>query len=399
MNALRLLLGACALACALVLTFGPGARAQETELPGVSADSIHEDFLKAPESGVEIDIPAEPGVPVPPRTPDDPRTEAFRRKIHAGDNDVVQVGHDVVIERGEHVLGHVIAMGGNVTVKGVVEDDVVAMGGDVYVEDGAVVRGDAVSLGGQVHKAKTASVLGSNVTVGGLPKAFFDWRSFGLIGNGMQFVSNLFKLLFWLLVGWVVVMASTERSRRVLDEIESHPFAAAGWGFLGLLAIVPLTVGVALAAVLLVVTIIGIPVAVLLLLGYVLAICVALLWGLVLGSSALGGWLVRRLSPRLGEPSLVRNTLVGIAAIGVLGMIGPMFSALGMAIPPAAILGRMIKFFTGLLQLATMLAGLGGLLRAKAGQVEPLRMPWGAPRVAAPPPVPPTPPVAPATPL
>jgi hypothetical protein len=181
--------------------------------------------------------------------------------------------------------------------------------------------------------------------------------------------------------------------------IDSHPFASAGWGFLGLLALAPLTVAVALAAVLLVVTIIGIPVAVLLLLGYVLAICVACLWGGVLGASALGGWLVRRLAPRLGEPSLVRNTLIGIAALGVLGLIGPLFSALGMAIPPAAILAKTLRFFSGLLNCVVLLTGLGGLLRAKAGQVEPLRMPWGPSRVAAPPPVPPTPPGAPVAPL
>jgi hypothetical protein len=172
-----------------------------------------------------------------------------------------------------------------------------------------------------------------------------------------------------------------------------------GWGFIGLLAIIPLTVAVALAAVLLVVTIIGIPVAVLLLLGYLVAILVACLWGGVLGASALGAWLVRRLSPRLGEPSLVRNTLVGITALGVLGLIGPLFGALGMAIPPAAILAKMLRFFCGLLNCLVLLTGLGGLLRAKAGQVEPLRMPWGAPRVAVPPPIPPAPPAAPAAPL
>ena len=395
MNALRLLVGAVALAGALVLTFGPGPRAQETELPGVSADSLNHDFLSGPQQ------PALPGEPPPaPRPPDDERTAAFRRRIHAGDNDVVQVGHDVVIERGEHVLGHVIAMGGNVTVKGVVDDDVVAMGGDVYVDDGAIIRGDAVSLGGQVHKAAGSTVLGSNVTVGGLPKQFFDFRSLGLIGNGMQFLSSLFKLMFWLIVGWVVVMATPDRSRRILAEIETQPWMSALWGFLGIMAFIPLTIAVAIAAVLLVVTIIGIPVAVLLLLGYVVALCVAFLWGGVLGASALGGWLVRRLSPRLGESTLVRNTLVGIAALGLLGMIGPMFGALGMAIPPAAILGRLLKVLAGALNCLVFLAGLGGLLRARAGQVEPLRMPWSTPRIPAPPvvqpPVPPAPPAAPA---
>jgi hypothetical protein len=399
-NALRLLLVAVVLACAVILTPDPAGRlmAQETELPGVSADSIHDDFLQGPD--VQIEPPAVPGAIPVPRPPDDERTEAFRRKIHAGDNDVVQVGHDVVIERGEHVLGHVIAMGGNVIVRGVVEDDVVAMGGDVTIEDGAMVRGDAVSLGGQVHKGKTAAVLGSNVTVGGLPKQFFDFRNLGFIGNGMQFVSRVFKLIFWLIVGWIVVLASADRSRRVLTAIEERPAVSILWGFLGLLAIVPLTVAVALAAVLLVVTIIGIPVAVLVLLGYVLALFVAMIWGGVLGAAALGGWLVRRLAPRLGEPTLVRVTLVGIAALGLLGLVGPAFGAIGMVIPPAEILGKLFKFLASVLQCVAFLAGLGGLLRAKAGQVAPLRMPWGAPRtVAAPPVTPAPPPEAPATPL
>ena len=66
MKALRPALIALALGCALALTFGSGPQAQETELPGVSADSIHEDFLKTP----EMAAPAAPGeVPPPPRVP------------------------------------------------------------------------------------------------------------------------------------------------------------------------------------------------------------------------------------------------------------------------------------------------------------------------------------------
>ena len=389
--ALRLGIGAAALTGALLLTFGPGPRAQETELPGVSADSV-QDFMKAP----GIAAPVAPGeVPPPPRV-DDERTEAFRRRIHAGDNDVVQVGHDIVIDRGEHVLGHVIAMGGNVTVRGTVEDDVVAMGGDVYVEDGALVRGDVVSLGGQVHKAKGATLLQSTVTVGGLPKQLFDFRTLGMVGNGMQFLSNLFKLIFWLIVGWVVVMATPDRSRRILEGVVARPGLSALWGFLGFLAIFPLSGAVGLAALLLLVTIIGIPVAVLLVLGYLVALFVACLWGGVLGASAFGGWLVRRLSPQLGEPTLVRNTIIGIAGLGALGMIGPLFGFVGAEIPPAAMLGKLLKVLAIMLNCLVFFAGLGGLLRAKAGQVEPLRMPWGAPRPIAPPPIPPVPPIPPA---
>jgi len=388
---------AAACAFGLVSTFDR-AQAQETDLPGVSADSINQDFLKGTTPS-EIEPPATPGTVVTPRPPDDPRTAAFRRRMHAGDNDVVQVGEDIVIERGQHVLGHVFAMGGNITIKGVVEDDVVAMGGDVTLEDGAIVRGDVVSLGGAVHKATTATVLGSNVTVGGLPRSFFAFRTLDWIGNGVRFLTALVKLAFWLLIGWVVVMISPVRSRLILDEIAQRPGMSILWGFLGILLLVPATVAVALAAVLLVVTIIGIPVAVLLLLGYCLAVVVVMLWGGVLGASALGEWLVRRLSPRLGVPSLARNTVIGIIAVGLLGLIGPLFRTMGIALPPAALLGRMLGVIGGLISCAAMFAGIGGVLRARAGQVEPLRMPWGTARTVPVSPAPPAPPTAPASPL
>jgi hypothetical protein len=209
------------------------------------------------------------------------------------------------------------------------------------------------------------------------------------------------NLALWLMLGWVVVMATPDRSRRILATIESQPALSVLWGFLGILALIPLTVAVALAAVLLVVTIIGIPVAVLLLLGYVLAIACVMVWGGVLGASALGDWLVRRLSPRLGEPSLVRNTLIGVVALSLLGLVGPLFRALGIALPPAALLGTLLLVLGKAIGSAAMLAGIGGVLRARAGQTEPIRMPWGGgPRIipvsSAPPPAPPT---APATPL
>ncbi len=387
---------ACAFSFALVVvlmaTIGPGggAQAQETELPGVSADSVHRDFIGGSHAVPAPAAPALPGAPAPPALPDapqaphairdadDPQTRAFRRRMHAGDNDVVQVGEDVVVERGEHVLGHVFAMGGNITIRGMVDDDVVAMGGDVTLEDGATVRGDVVSLGGLVHKAPTATILGSNVTVGGLPKRLFDFRTMALVGSGVKFLTALTNLLFWLFIGWVVIQLSTTRSRRVLAEIERKPLAAMGWGLLGLLALAPAAFVIALVAVLLVVTIIGIPVAAIVLLGYCVAVLVLLLWGGVLGATALGGWLVRRLTPRLGEPTLMRSTVIGIAAMGVLNLIGPMFRAMGIMIPPAALLGGLLTFVGFTIQALALLAGFGGLLRARAGQVDPIRVPWGA---------------------
>jgi len=50
---------------------------------------------------------------------------------------------------------------------GATVEDVVALGGQVIVEDGAVVTGDATAVGGDVRLQKGARVEGSATTVGG----------------------------------------------------------------------------------------------------------------------------------------------------------------------------------------------------------------------------------------
>jgi hypothetical protein len=393
------------------LLAGPGliASAQETDLPGVPADSVSSDFLRGsgavqppalPVAPAAPGTPASPVAPAEPVAPDAPSEMIVRRKIHGGDNDVVQVGKDVVVERGEHVLGNVVAMGGDVTVRGMVEEDVVALGGDVEVEDGAVVRGDAVSIGGVVNKAPAATVAGSTVTVGNLPRGLFAWQGLNLVGQGVKFMTRLITLCLWMLIAWIMIMVLTARSARVVKGIEEHPGPALGWGLLGLICIVPATITVALVAALLCVTIIGIPVAVFLLLGYIVGLVLLMLWGGVVGSAAAGGWLVRRLSPRLGEPSLVRNTLVGVVAVSLPGLIAPVFAAMLLAVPPAALLGGALGGLGKLLELGVLLAGMGGILRARAGQIDPWRVPWGGagPGWAQPPVAPTAPPVPPAPP-
>jgi hypothetical protein len=343
----------------------PTATAQETELPAVPLDSVGEDFL-AP------DVPGTPGTPVPPSGPRTIEGPGGVYRIKAGKNDVVQMGEDIVIERGEHVLGHVFAMGGTVTVRGIVDDDVVAMGGDVVLEDGAQIRGDAVSLGGQVRKAPSASILGSSVSVGNMQGGLAGIGLLNFIGHGVDAVQRVIGILFMMLIAWVAVSLTRERSQRIVARIEQRPLSAIGWGALGVFAIAPAAVAVALAAVLLVVTIIGIPVAVLAILGYSLAVVVLLFWGSIVGASAAGEWLVRRLSPRLGHPDLVRNTLVGVAAISAFGLAGSLFAGVGTIVPPAGLLGGLLHVTGWLVGCGAIFAGVGGILRTRAGQPSPL---------------------------
>ena len=365
-SALALALAAAlALALASVTLSALSARravAQETELPSVPVDSVGEDFLT-------------PGVPDAPDTPEGPRTiegPGGIYKVHAGKNDVVQMGEDIVVERGEHVLGHVFAMGGSVTVRGIVDDDVVAMGGDVILEDGAQVRGDAVSLGGVVKKAASASILGSSVSIGNLPRGAASLGVLNFVGKGVDVIQKVIGILFWMVLAWVTVALTRARMQRVTGRIEQQPLESIGWGALGVFAIAPAAVAVALAAVLLCVTIIGIPVAVLGVLGYSLAVVVLLFWGSIVGASALGGWLVRRLSPRLGVPDLTRNTLVGVVAVSAFGLVGSLFQGVGLWVPPAGLLGGLLKVLGVIACLGTIFAGVGAILRTRAGQPSPL---------------------------
>ena len=380
---LRLALAAAAVVAVLAMAWlVRGSTAQETELPSVSADSVSQDFMKGPDSetvvgGEERDI-------------------VLPNKVHiqAGKDDVVQVGEDVVIERGQHVLGHVLALGGTVTVRGIVDDDVVAMGGDVNIEDGAQVRGDAVSVGGRVTRGNAATILGSTVSVGSIPKELFSFQALNLVGHGVKFLSSLFSLIFSALLSWLVISLFRQRTARVVAGIERAPGASIGWGLLALIAVAPATIAVALVAVLLVVTIIGIPVAVVVLLGYIVGLVALFIWGAVVGNAALGGWVVRRLSPRLGEPTLLRNAIVGLVAVSLPGMLGHLFGVFGV-FTPFSMLGGMLEGLGKLLCICVVITGVGGILRARAGQPAPLPGPFSS--APMPPHVTTTPPAIPGT--
>jgi len=77
-------------------------------------------------------------------------------------NDIVSFS-DIVIERDESIRGDVVSIGGDITVYGEVNGDVVAVFGDVYLED-CYVRGDVAAPFGEVIKDEYSVVNGDLVT-------------------------------------------------------------------------------------------------------------------------------------------------------------------------------------------------------------------------------------------
>lgn len=176
-----------------------------------------------------------------------------------GQTGVVRMFSDVTVAADQHISGDVVALFGNVTVKGEVSGAVVAVLGSVRLEPGARVNGDAVSVGGAVDQADGADVSGQTVSVGLTPVA---WGLPGLsVMLGFTFAGWLSALFF----GWLFALLFPTPFVRVAATASRRTMASF---FLGLVS-VPLAI---LAFVLLLVTVIGIPLAILMPLVYGLMI-------------------------------------------------------------------------------------------------------------------------------
>ncbi|MFP2899258.1 HEAT repeat domain-containing protein [Corallococcus sp. 4LFB] len=258
------------------------------------------------------------------------------QKGKRGARDVVARGQTLEVKEGESVES-AVSYGGNLIVKGTVEDDAVAFGGNLEIHGhvegdahafggnvilgpDARIDGDVSAFGGRVEKAPGARVEGSLESFGG---AGLGRMVAGEIKRGMQDVQNhdgpsddsdgdddhdsggglasfilQFALLFGL--GFLGQMFFPARMKELGDEIRANPRRNAFVGFVGALALIPLTV-------VLCVTLVGIPVA--------FALLVASMVGTALGYAAIASELGTRLPVLRG-----RKTQAVVLALG-LGLI------------------------------------------------------------------------------
>ncbi|NRD63725.1 hypothetical protein HRD49_18395 [Corallococcus exiguus] len=256
------------------------------------------------------------------------------KKGKRGARDVVARGQNLEVKEGESVESAVV-YGGNLIVKGTVEDDAVAFGGNLEIQGhvegdahafggnvilgpNAQVEGDVSAFGGQVQKADGAIVEGSLESFGG---AGLGRMVAGEIKRGMQDGQNhdasvdhdddhdgrggglasfilQFALLFGL--GFLGQMFFPARMKELGDEIRANPARNFWVGIVGALALIPLTI-------VLCITLIGIPVA--------FALLVASMLGTALGYAAIASEVGTRLPVMRG-----RKTQAVVLALG-LGLI------------------------------------------------------------------------------
>jgi len=361
-----------------------------------SVQSVERRHVHVGPSGTTTDdIPEAPEPPEPPAPPE----------VSRG-GDVVRIGSDIHVERGQVIEGDVFTLRGDITVDGHVKGNVATTGGDVHLGPTAKVDGDVMCIGGELTEESGAVVLGQRVTAlrgGRFSRTYIrdhirngierriEERTHERGGAAIGF--SLSWLLFAMLLAWLITKIAPTRTTVALEALREKPGTSLGVGLLMLLLLGPSVVALALAMAVLCITIIGIPLALLLAPAYCLLLVLLIWWGFVLGATVVGRQMIGRWPSLSGRSSTLRRH----AMVGALGITGMLFGA--------AIL-RFIPFFGWVSTLLWVLgwvsfgfittAGAGALLRSKFGLGAEGR--WWPPFAPGPQPPVSVPPVAPSPP-
>lgn len=244
--------------------------------------------------------------------------------LSKADGDVVSTG-EVRVRSGEHVKT-AVSYGGPVVVErgGSVDDDAVAVGGDVIVEAEGHVGGDAVAMGGRVVVNEGGHVGGQRVAMGaaGLgsllggvgaftpPSSRIERYEREESNDGFSLAGFLLRLGTLFGLGFLLTVMAPQRIKTMESMVMQEPLKSGLAGFLGTLALLPLSA-------LLIITLVGAPLA----LALWLVVSVGVVMGLVamamaIGSALPSGKLRRTQALVLGMGCLVLSVAAEIPYLG-----------------------------------------------------------------------------------
>jgi len=247
---------------------------------------------------------------------------------------IVRIGRDIHIFEGQQV-GSVTVVGGQITVSGLVENNVVAIGGSVVLTGEAVVRGNVVSLGGVVVRGNGAQIFGNISEVNSanflaaVSSAFYDEsEAWSWLTDIIYFC--FFALLF--ILSLITGLLFPRPLNTIISSITYNKAKSFFWGFLSVMMIAPFFM-------LLVLSFVGIP---LIPLAFSL-IMLVFVFGFIAANALLGRFILKK-TFRHYQPSLTREIILGFMVWWVLGW---------------------VPFYTGLaLKLIIVITGFGGVLLA-----------------------------------
>ena len=334
--------------------------------------------------GAPVVAPAPPAPPAPPSTPDD--REARRGRRSDGQKDgIVRFAGSMTVEKGEHVAGEVVVMGGTARILGTIEDELVVIGGtadvqgtvegDVSVVGGtlklgpqSIVEGDVSVAGGSVQREPGSRVDGTVEEVGvgggrgGMDRMRPSWGMFARVGS---FFGQVFRGTLLLLVVLVIVALGGRYVQPMAARVVAEPLRS---GLVGLLAEVLFVPVLVLTVVVLAVSIIGIPFLLLLPFALVLVVVVGLT-----GFTGVAVQVGRAISGRFGiaaDRPYVQASL-GVLAILLLTLVARLVGLVGGGFL-GGFLGGVLSFAGFLVEYVAWTVGFGAalwVLRRSRGRV------------------------------
>lgn len=233
---------------------------------------------------------------------------------------VFKIGTDVTIEAGTRVK-RVVALGGQVTVNGTVDGDVVAVGASVVLGKRALVDGDVVSIGGTVVKGRGAEVRGGITVINASNFWAFVSSAIEDDGEGWSWVWAVISLAIFfclMIIAMLVTILIPKPIQVISSTIREETLRSSLWGLLAVVTAVPL-------AILLAISVIGIVLIPL----EVVILTVAALTGFIAVSQLVGKG-AYALAKRKDQ-GVVRETFWGLIILwfsGWIPYVGPMVKVL-----------------------------------------------------------------------
>jgi hypothetical protein len=329
--------------------------------------------IKIDESGIRIEGDIDDSTSV--TTIDRPRrARPYRGPWRERGSDIVKFGEDAYVDYDELVRGDVVVFGADVLIEGRVKGNVVVMGGDAELIEGAEIEGDVVVLGGMLEEDIDVVIDGERVVLRDFPfnNLSVDW---GFENQLFSFVFIPVQFFISLILSFLVVFFMKDRVVRGQQHVYSSVLKSFGAGFLvsfiGFFAVL-------LLFIVLLITLIGIPLAIILILACVGVFIIAQ----TVFVYALGLKVSDAVRIDAGNPFAV--ILVGTAVLYL-----PMLLGYGISLWPfGAPLGTLFKVFGSLLGTFGYIVGLGALFLSRFGARPPEAGSDGAVATVAPSPPP-----------
>ena len=255
--------------------------------------------------------------------------------VQAEDKNIIKIGDDVTIKERTRV-NNIIAIGGQVTLYGVADGNIFAVGGSVLLASSSIVGGNVTSIGGVIVRGSGSEVSGSLTEINATNFSEILAAVLNSEWKGWSWLFAVFSVTLYLglLILSILLVLLIPRPIRVISEaVEKNPYKAGLWGLVGLILVVPL-------AFLLTISVIGVVLV-------PLEISVAIAGGLI-GVVAVAQLIGNRLFVILKKPeqTIMRETIWGITILWFVGWI--------------PYIGWMLKVFA-------LLLGLGGTLITRFG--------------------------------